>query len=322
MNINTIGRKCGLLAGLLAVSGWMCAQEKVEPILFGNMDQWVVRKIEESGIIGGNTKTIYEVGPSRTIEGRTAYTNLGGSPWGSSNVMAKVSGIVKTNCSVYPDQHGKGRCAKLLTHTESVKVLGIINIKVLAAGSLFLGDMMEPITSTEDGPKNMNWGIPFSKRPKAIRYDYKATLTGNGQRIRQTGFSRVKTVAGQDCAVTTLLLQQRKEDADGRITALRVGTMVVKYDRSVPNWVNGATYEIHYGDIRQMKGYDEATMGLRRDIYARNSRGESVLVEETGWAPANAKPTHLGLQFTSSHGGAYVGAPGNTFWVDNVALVY
>jgi hypothetical protein len=28
------------------------------------------------------------------------------------------------------------------------------------------------------------------------------------------------------------------------------------------------------------------------------------------------------IQFTSSHGGAYIGSPGNSFWVDNVRLVY
>ena len=28
------------------------------------------------------------------------------------------------------------------------------------------------------------------------------------------------------------------------------------------------------------------------------------------------------LQFSSSHGGAYIGSPGNTLWVDNVRLVY
>lgn len=34
------------------------AQEKEEPILYGNMDHWVVRNITESGIIGGNQKTL------------------------------------------------------------------------------------------------------------------------------------------------------------------------------------------------------------------------------------------------------------------------
>lgn len=65
-----------------------------------------------------------------------------------------------------------------------------------------------------------------------------------------------------------------------------------------------------------------ATMGLRSTDYARNSKGKSVPVKEVGWASANETPTHLILQFSSSDGGAYIGTPGNTLWIDNVALVY
>ena len=36
----------------------------------------------------------------------------------------------------------------------------------------------------------------------------------------------------------------------------------------------------------------------------------------------NENPTHMILQFSSSHGGAFIGSPGNTLWVDNVKLVY
>lgn len=36
----------------------MTGQEKVVPFAFGDMDQWVVREIQESGIIGGN-KSIF-----------------------------------------------------------------------------------------------------------------------------------------------------------------------------------------------------------------------------------------------------------------------
>ena len=53
-------------------------QEKVVPFSFGDMDHWVVREIHESGIIGGNTKHLYELGPTDTIIGNTAYTNRGG----------------------------------------------------------------------------------------------------------------------------------------------------------------------------------------------------------------------------------------------------
>ena len=73
--------------------------EKIVPIKYGNMDNWVIRNIKESGIIGGNKKVVYAVGPSMTINGNIPYTNKGGSPWGNSNVLAHVSGIYKTNNS-------------------------------------------------------------------------------------------------------------------------------------------------------------------------------------------------------------------------------
>ena len=43
------------------------------------------------------------------------------------------------------------------------------------------------------------------------------------------------------------------EDAEGNITAKRVGTMVVKYDKDSDGWVNGATYEVLYGDIPSIR---------------------------------------------------------------------
>lgn len=298
------------------------AQERVEPVLYGNMDHWVVRNIKESGIIGGSAKTLYEIGPSRTIDGNIPYKNMGKSPWATSNVMAKVMGVVKTNQSVYRDTHGNGYCAKLMTHVEHVKVLGLMNISVLAAGSIFLGDIREPITGTKDGEKSLNWGIPYNRRLKALRYDYRVSLSNSPNRIKQTGFSKVSTVSGKDCAVTLLLLQKRTEDAKGNITAKRVGTIVIEYAHSTKDWVENATYRIMYGDIRNQSGYDARLMGLRSTDYARNSKGKSVQIKETGWASEDEIPTHLVLQFSSSNGGAFIGSPGNTFWIDNVRLVF
>lgn len=298
------------------------ADDREEAIPYGNMNSWTIRKIHESGIIGGNTKTLYEIGPNRTINGNEPYTNGGGSPWGTSNVMAKVMGVVKTNNSVFRDKRGNGWCARLTTHIESVKVAGLINIKVLAAGSIFLGDMKEPITGTKEGPKAMNSGIKFNKRPKALRFDYMMKAAGGNSRIKQTGFGSKSTVPGKDYAIALLVLQKRHEDAKGNITAKRVGTAVVKYGTSTGGWVNNATYEIKYGDIRNHKGYDAPSMGLRSCDYARNSKGKSVPVKETGWAEPDETPTHMILEFSSSHGGAYIGSPGNTLWIDNVRMVY
>ena len=134
---------CKIILALVAcvISTSASTEGKEEYLPYGNMNSWTIRHIKESGVIGGDTKTLYEVGPNRTITGNKPYVNGGGSPWGTSNVMAKVMGVVKTNNSVYRDKHGSGYCAKLETHIEKVRVLGLMNMKVLAAGSLFLGDM-------------------------------------------------------------------------------------------------------------------------------------------------------------------------------------
>ncbi len=305
-----------------AAASAQSAGEREEKIAYGDMNSWITRHIKESGIIGGNTKTLYEIGPDQTIEGNKPYENAGGSPWGTSNVMAKVSGIVKTNNTVYKSQNEGGFCAKMETHIEKVKVFGLINISVLAAGSVFLGDMKEPITGTKEGVKAMNAGVKFSKRPKALRYDYKMKLSGEKDRIKLTGFSSKSTVKGQDNGIAALFLQKRTEDAEGNITALRVGTMVVIYDKTTDGWQKNATYEILYGDIRKHVRYNSKYMALRSTDFARNSKGEPVPVKEVGWASADETPTHLMLQFSSSDGGAYVGSPGNTLWIDNVRLVY
>lgn len=308
------------MACLLATAS--VAQEREEPILYGNMNHWVTRNIKESDIIGGNAKTLYEIGPDRTVNGNVPYKNLGKSPWATSNVMAKVMGIVKTNSSVYREAHGNGYCAKLTTHIEHVKVLGMIDISVLAAGSIFLGDVHEPISGSKDGERALNWGIPYTKRPKALRFDYRVALTNEPNRIKQTGFSKVQTVAGKDCATAVLLLQKRSEDSKGNVTAKRVGTVVVEYRNSSSGWVNNATYQVLYGDLRHRQGYNERLMGLRQTDYVRNSKGKSVVLKEVGWADAGEQPTHLIVQFSSSNGGAFIGSPGNTIWIDNVRLVF
>lgn len=312
---------CTVLPALLL--GARASAQRVEPIKYGDMDHWVIRTIKESKIIGGNVKTLYEIGPDMSLEGLDPYTNQGGSPWGTSNVLAHVSGINKTNNSVYREEReGGGYCAMLETHIEKVKVMGMINISVIAAGSIFLGDMKEPITGTKDAPKNMNFGIPFTGRPSALRFDYSAEMSGEPDRLKMTGFSGKQTIEGQDNAIATLYLQKRTEKPNGAIVAERVGTVVVRFGKTTDGWVNGATFEIHYGDISGESFYSEEDMGLTDENFAVNSKGVSVAVEETGWAASDEIPTHLCLSFASSHGGAYIGSPGNKFRVDNVKLVY
>ena len=299
--------------------------ERIEYFNFGRFEKWLIRNIKESAILGGNTKTLYAIAPNGTWNDNRAYRNQGGSPWATSNVLAKVSGITKTNTSVYRDTHpGHGYCAKLYTHLEECKVLGLVNIKVLAAGSIYLGQTQEPITGTSNPMSKLDAGVAFKKRPKALMFDYKVHLSGQKNRVRQTGFSKVQTISGMDMPDVILYLQKRWEDSNGNIHAKRVATLVQRFNKNTNGWVENARFDIHYGDIRKQSFY-QSFMGLTsgdNTKYARNSKGKMVKVVEEGWASANETPTHIVLQFDSSHGGAYIGSVGNTFWIDNIRLVY
>lgn len=300
----------------------LMAQHKAELIPFGNMDQWVTREIKESGIIGGHTKKVYAVGPTQTLVGSNAYKNLGGSPWTTSNVMAKVAGVTKTNTSVFPEKRGDGYAARLDTRMESVKVFGLVDITVLAAGSLFLGTVHEPIKSTKNPNKMLQMGIPFTQKPVALQFDYKVKMSDRENRIRATGFSKISDVAGKDYPAVILFLQKRWEDAEGNVFAKRIGTLVNYYYHTA-DWRSNATYEVLYGDITGNPAYKAHMMRLQTDErYTVNSKGESVPIREVAWGDEKDAPTHLILQFTSSHGGAYIGSPGNSLWVDNVKLIY
>ena len=292
-------RKRFRLLSLLSVmlfSVAVSAQHKVEMIPFGNMDQWIDRQIKESGIIGGATKNVYAIGPTATI---------------------------RENKPVFPEKRGDGFCARLDTRMESVKVLGIVDITVLAAGSIFLGDVHEPIKGTKNPQKILNSGIPFTKKPIAVQFDYKVKMSDREKRVHATGFSKITDVEGKDFPEMNLFLQKRWEDKDGNIYAKRVGTAVVRYYTTTDDWHNNATYSIMYGDITGNPEYKAHMMRLQvQERYAVNSKGESVPIKEVAWGTEDDIPTHIQLQFTSSHGGAYIGSPGNSFYVDNVKLVY
>ena len=79
-------KKIALIIAIMAIAATGMKAEKLEPIKFGDFENWVTRVIKESGVIGGNTKKVYEIAPSTTINGAKAYSNMGGSQWATSNV--------------------------------------------------------------------------------------------------------------------------------------------------------------------------------------------------------------------------------------------
>ena len=305
-----------LLACLIA------SAQRYEKVPFGDFEHWAVRYITESQIIGGQEKTLYVVGPTDTIRGNEAY-NYKSTIWSSSNAFAKVAGVVKTSTNVTPDKGPNGKCVKLATQFASCKVAGLINIKVLAAGSIYWGKMLEPITGVSDPYAFMDWGIPFTKRPKALVLNYKATIPNTGKLVKGTTF-RTTEFNGYDPAEILFILQNRWEDEKGNIHAKRVGTAVYHIDQTTKGWIKNFRIPVIYGDARKSKDY-QSFMNLvsgDKTMYALNSKGKKKPILEEAWADANCPVTHAIMMITSGSQGAFVGALGNVLWVDELRLEY
>lgn len=308
----------GMLASLYAPE---LRAQQVEQIKYGDFEQWVTRNITESVVLGGHQKTLYEVGPTAVIDENVAYRNLGGSPWATSNVYAKVSGVTKASNAVYPHTRRPGnKCVKLCTQMDNIKVLGIINMNVMVAGSMFLGEMIEPISSTKNPYAKMEMGIPYTKRPKSVVLDYKVDMPLTDTRIKSTGFGSKKVLPGRDQAVVFVLLQRRWEDAEGNLHAKRVGTGGELFTSGSP-WQNGHSIPIKYGDVSADPKLNWLPLRTGENAYyARNSKGKLVKVEEEGWDTPDATPTHAILMMSAGNGEPYVGTEGLTLYVDNVGF--
>lgn len=296
------------------------AAQSLEKIKYGDFNNWVTRQISESKVIGGQKKTLYEVGPTQTIVGNKPYVNLGGSPWATSNVYAKVSGITKGSNAVEPCvRSGSNLCAKLLSKKEHVKVLGLIDMEVMVAGSMFLGQMIEPITGTKNPYGKMDMGVPFTKRPKAFVLDYRVDMPQSDTRTKASGFGKTKTLPGRDQAVVFIYLQHRWEDEKGNLHAKRVATGGEKFPKA-SKWVNGHKIPLVYGDITNNPALSWLPLRDKSDAYyARNSKNKLKPVIEEGF-DANATPTHVVVMISAGSGEPYVASEGLNFYVDNVGF--
>lgn len=296
--------------------------QQIEPIPYGDMSRWQTRNVKESVIIGGALKTIYEITDTKVTEENVPFINTT-SNWATSSAYAKVSGISKGSVTVFPEDRGNGdKAVRLETKLEEVKVFGIINISALATGSIFLGELVEPIKDTKNPLAKLMQGIPFTEKPSFLQFDYKFKNENGGKRIMDSGFSSDK-LPGVNAGEACLLLQRRWEDANGNVYAERVGTAWRRYSKNQYTWINDERIEVLYGNITKNPNF-ESYMGLITEdpLYTKNSKGQAVPIQEVGWAKEGTTPTHIIMRISSGYGGAYVGSPGATMWVDNIALGY
>lgn len=312
------------IAAIQIIPARVYAQQEIVNQLnnMGTLDSWSVRGIEESEILGGQVRYLYEFfgHPSDTTFSRAPLSRPSYYHWRTNNVMANVMGVVKTNCTVFPEKRGDGYCARLETHIETVNALGV-NMDVVCQGAFILGDIIEPIRTTRDPMAKVLYGIPFKGSPKALVYDYKADV--GHPTVRGTGFSKLKNLGYPDYPEISVFLQKRWEEPDGSVHALRVGTAYRIIKENAKEWVNGYRLEIKYGDITSAPDY-QSYMGLNNDsdraFHTINSKGENVQVIEDGWAAPGTEPNFLIIKFLASSGQAFYGGVGNTLWIDNIRL--
>jgi hypothetical protein len=307
---------------LLLLASQLAFGQRYEKVPFGDFEQWAVRYITESKVIGGQEKVVYMVGPTDTIRGNVAYSYKN-TIWSSSNVYAKVMGVTKTSTNVMPAKGPTGKCAKLVNQMASCKVAGLINIKVLATGSIYWGETQEPVSAISNPYAVMSWGIPFTKRPKAMLFNYKAYLPNTGKLVKSTTF-RASEFEGYDPFEAVFILQNRWEDEEGNIHAKRVGTAIYRIEQSSQGWVMDFRVPVIYGDARKDEGF-KPYMDLisgDKNLYAFNSKGKKKLVIEESWAEPNCPVTHAVMWFSSGSCGAFIGALDNILWVDEIRLEY
>ncbi|MCD8208451.1 MAG: PCMD domain-containing protein [Bacteroidales bacterium] len=280
----------------------------------GTFDNWSVREIKESGIIGGAYKYLYEFygSPSDTLRGNQAFVRPNGYHWRTNNVLAIVSGVTKGNVNVFPEKRGDGYCARIENIAESVNAT-VLKVNVVCQGVLFIGDLPEPIRDMNNPMLKMLYGIPFEGRPSAMVFDYKATV-GNPVMYKK----KIVEDHAADYPEARVILQKRWVDKNGVTHALRCGTGWVRFTKQQNDWVDGYRLEIRYGDISHDSDF-QPWEDLRPEEYSvLNEKGKPVSVPEEGWTDDD--PNYLIISFLASCSEAYYGAVGNMLWVDNVKL--
>ncbi|MDE6332111.1 MAG: PCMD domain-containing protein [Muribaculaceae bacterium] len=292
-----------------------CGAQTLEKIKYGDFNSWITRNIKESRVLGGNVKKVYAIGPTATM-GSVPYQGSTASPWATSNVMARIMGVTKGSNAVYPEEReGHGKCARMCTEIEHCKAAGLVSMDVVVAGTIFLGKMQEPVKSTKNPYSKMEMGVPYTRRPQALVFDYKLVIPGT-TRLYSSGFGAKKELPGADKAEALILLQRRWEDEDGNIYAKRVGTGRELIGKSTESWINGHKVAVHYGDAAAVY----PLIPVERSYYARNRKGRLMPVHEVGWDSSDAVPTHMIILFSSGSGAPYTGTVGSEFCIDNVAL--
>ena len=307
------------ITGFLLLPVLLMSQQREEMIPYGDMDQWIVRYIHESKLLGGATKTLYAIGPTDTIHENGAYVPIDGNPWGCSNTYAKWIVETAAGGAVQPEPRLDGYACRMENKIERIN---FGDMHVMVTGSIFFGQNLEPagIVAKSKPFTIVDFGVPFTEHPVALRLDYKAKIEDSDS-VTSTVHNKPEQEPGRDHAEVFVFLQHRWEDPKtGKIYARRVGTASERIYHDIPEWINNHDIPIRWGDITNDSLFHSHEQLNKSVMMARNSQGKMVEIEEVGFGLE--EPTHAILQISSSCAGVFRAHEGNILWVDNLRWVY
>ena len=251
--------------------GPLVAEQHIEPVVYGDMDQWVVRYITESKILGEQTKTLYTLGATDTIRKNGAYIAAENNPWGCSDTYAKCFGVeTAMSGSVVPEPRGYGYCCRL---RNVLSKLNIGEMHAMVSGTIYMGKALEPLgIGAKSRPYTaIDFGVPFTQHPIALQLDYKAFIS-EADSLITTERNRPERVPGHDCAVIYIYLQHRWEDPEtGEIFARRVATAYEAICESITEWENEHEIPIRWGNITNDMDFQPYEDLNQIKMMARNS---------------------------------------------------
>lgn len=205
--------------------------------------------------------------------------------WGTANRALAIAGEANTNPV---DLGGGDRAASLTSEAAPLLVR-------MAAATLFTGKFTEGFPSPTDPRSNIDFGTPFSGRPKAFRIDYQYVPGPSYEDAEGNG------LPGSDECDMYVLLERREGDQ-----VERIGT----------GWFRSATLVDEFTTLEVPIKYGELTAADPEFEYANIREGES-------WGNPDATPTHITVVFSSSAlGDFFTGAVGSELLINNFELVY
>lgn len=267
-----------------------------------DFEEWVEEGIASS-IIGG-LKIPY-------------YAPVGG--WSSSNkgagllvLMGKVKQVVVTKTDDAHSGSGAARIETILSN--NVNGTGSALYPVVTTGSLFLGEF---ITNTSNTLLSTKFGIPYTKKPIAIKGYYKYTPGSDFYRcdIINTTYNKVTLEEGitDNCSINAILYEYENDLPENPTTAQKA--------EYYAQFITGVdTYS--FKENKKLVAVAKLADGTAKAEYTAFQIDFKDKDGNTAYAYDPTKKYRISIICSSSaDGDTFSGAPGSVLYVDDIEVI-